>query len=194
MNVQVWRKREKKKKRKKKREKKSHIYRPSRPSWHSTRSPISPRVSTPSTIILFCNIYIYIYWNFFIWNFDFFFSIWKLKGGLRRKRSASRVGWDHIKGTTQHEFFLREKRDRLELLATDLRSEDSNRFTPITFFFSLSKFEEKRCFNRPEDTVVIHHSFTSRFEKYQTVWASCMQPFDRAENYFRSKIADLNKK
>lgn len=137
---------------------------------------------------------IYIYWNFFIWNFDFFFSIWKLKGGLRRKRNASRVGWDHIKGTTQHEFFLREKRDRLELLATDLRSEDSNRFTPITFFFSLSKFEEKRCFNRPEDTVVIHHSFTSRFEKYQTVWASCMQPFDRAENYFRSKIADLNKK
>lgn len=95
---------------------------------------------------------------------------WKLKG--EKERVEGWMGSDHIKGTTRNNtnFFYGRKEILvwLELLATDLRGEDSiDLLRGYLFFFSLAKNSRKEVFQptRRYD-VAIRHLFTSRFEKY----------------------------
>lgn len=112
-------------------------------------SPVPPRVSTRSTIILFCNIYTY--WNFFTWNFDFFSQIGSLRG-ISEERVEAWTGSHQGHNTNIFFFFTGEKRwPGGWSFCFDDRSED------YPSFFSPAK----KCFNRPEGTVnnslIIYH-------------------------------------
>lgn len=140
---------EKEKRRKEeKREKKSHIY---RPSWHSTRSRQSLLVFQLVRRSFFILQYIYIYWNFFTWNFDFFSQIGSLRG-ISEERVEAWTGSHQGHNTNIFFFFTGEKRwpGGWSFCFGD-RSED------YPSFFSPAK----KCFNRPEGTVnnslIIYH-------------------------------------